>query len=68
MLKQVQHDREKGDRIRDRFIEGPIRSLQDDKEAGLWVGRRESSRKHDTPLAEDEEQFGGGGNGVHICT
>ena len=40
MLKRVQHDREKGDGIRDRLIEGAIRSLQDDKDRVLRVGRR----------------------------
>ena len=39
MLKRVQHDREKGDGVRYRLIEGTIRSLQDDKERGLRVGR-----------------------------
>ena len=40
MLKRVQHDREEDKRVGYRLIEGGFRSLQDDKERGLWVGRR----------------------------
>ena len=39
MLKRVQHDREKGERDSGRLIEGALRSLQDDKERELLVGR-----------------------------
>ena len=38
MLKQVQHDREKVERDRYRFIAGPIRYLEDDKEEVDWRG------------------------------
>jgi hypothetical protein len=46
MLKQVQHDIKRRLLRAERLIRDRIRSLQDDKDRGLLVGKRLLSRKH----------------------
>ena len=57
MLKQVQHDTVRGLLGRGSITAGPIRSLQDDKERELWVGRRPYACKQNSLLVWNDINF-----------
>ena len=55
MLKRVQHDREKSERVWCRFTAGAIRSLQDDKERGRQVSGSSYTNTHGFLLRRNDK-------------